>query len=793
MSRVSSVNILAALKAVIAALGRWSAAIYQSVARRLATQPGSPRRKLPWKRLLRRWAWRATAAMCALLGLGLLSFAALLLYYGADLPQSSQLKNYNPLQVTRILARDGTPLGELFVERRTLVAITDVPDVMKLALLASEDASFYEHEGLNYFGILRALIVNLRAGRTQQGGSTITQQVVKNVMLTPERSFERKLKELILARRIEQELTKDQILELYLNRIYFGHGRYGIEEAVRYYFGKGVRDVTLPEAAVLAGVVKGPSIYSPRVDKARALARRQYVLQQMSDKGFAPAADVAAAMQQDITLAPVPETSSEIAPEAVAEVERTLEAAFGPNAKSGGYTVTTTIDPSLQAAARKSVRENLDAYGARHGVVAPLRRKSGSRTPKGTAQPSPAFEGTPERGARAYHGMVTATDDARGTLSVRVGTVQGIVELAKEERYNSRKLRPSQFAEIGSIVRVVFADGDPRSGRLRLALGPESALVAMDVQSGEVLAIVGGYTAARGVLNRARSAHRQPASTFKTIVYSYAIHTRTFTAATILETNPIALGDKYRPGNYDESEGQAPKRLREALAHSVNVAAVWTLDKVRPANVVTWAKSLGISSELGADLSLALGSYEVTPIELVTAYATFAAGGVQREPVFIRRIVGSDGKEVPLPQGAPRRVMDEAEAYIVTSLLRSVVQSGTATRARALPFPVAGKTGTSNASKDAWFVGYSPDIACVVWTGFDDASPLGGGETGAVTSLPAFMAFMQDAHKGKTRRDFAPPQQGLVRVDGELFLAGTEPAARAEPQVTEQSRGSWPF
>jgi penicillin-binding protein 1A len=713
-------NAWARLKARISALAR------SVVERSQQRKQQAPRRKLPWKRRLRRWAWRLAAVASTLVGLGLFSFAGLIWYYGTDLPETSELKHYNPPQVTRILARDGTLLAELFVERRTLVTIADVPSVMKFAVLAAEDAAFYDHEGLNYFGILRALLVNLRSGRAQQGGSTITQQVVKNVLLTPERTFERKIRELILARRIEQELSKDQILELYLNRIYLGHGRYGVEEATRYYFGKSVREVTLVEAALLAGLVKGPSIYSPRVDRTRALERRSFVLGQMRDKGFASPADVQVAMGQDIALSAPPESAAELAPEAIAAVERELEATLGPHAKHGGYTVTTTIDPALQAAARAAVRANLDAYVTRHATVSARTRR--------TPAPSPA------------------------------------------------------------------------SPRPR----PESALVALDVQTAEVLAMVGGYDGVRGALDRATAAHRQPASAFKPIVYSYAIHTRAFTAATILETNPAALGGKYRPGNFDESEGRAPRRLREALAHSVNVAAVWTLNRVKPANVVEWAKQLGISSKLGPDLSLALGAYEVTPMELAAAYTTFAARGIYNEPRFIRRIEAPGGRELPLPRSATqRRVMDEAEAYIVTSLLRSVVESGTAKKARSLPFPIAGKTGTSNASKDAWFAGYSPEIACVVWTGFDDASPLGPKETGSVTSLPVFIAFMQQAHKGKPRSDFAVPANGVVRVmidpesgqlasggDGaieEVFLAGTEPTELAEPQLSGELPRIWPF
>ncbi len=759
------------------------------------------RRKRHWKRRLRRWAIRSVALASVMLGLGLFAFAGLIVYYGADLPETSELEHYTPPQVTRILARDGTLLAESFTERRTVVAIEQIPKVMKLAVLAAEDATFYEHEGLNYFGILRALIVNLKAGRARQGGSTITQQVIKNVLLTPERTFERKIKELILARRIEQELSKEQILGLYLNRIYLGHGRYGVEEAVRYYFGKSVREVTLAEAALLAGLVKGPSIYSPRVDLARALERRRFVLEQMAEKGFAARAEVQAALSAKVVLAPPPDSPDMLAPEAVFEVKRLLESVAGPQAKNGGYTVTTTIDPKLQVAARKAIRENLNAYVARHGFSAPLTQKN-SRARRALRP----FEGTPKPGHRAYYGVVTGRDDGAGTLSVRVGTAHGSVKLDKEARYNPRKLRPSQFAEVGSIVRVVFVDGDPQSGRLRLAFGPESALIALDVKSAEILAMVGGYAAVRGGFNRATQAYRQPASTFKPIVYSYGIHSRALTAATILETNPATLGN-YRPDNYDESEGRSPQRLREALAQSVNVAAVWALKQLGPTKVVEWAQSLGISSKLGADLSLALGAYEVSPLELAAVYTTFAAGGVSRKPTLIRRIVGPDGKELSVPGARPpRRVLTPAEAYIVTSLLRSVVTSGTAKRARALSVPIAGKTGTSNNAKDAWFAGYSPELACVVWTGFDDASPLGAGETGSGTSLPGFVAFMKAAHTGRDRRSFEEPAEGLVHVfidpetgnwapsgEGairEVFLVGTEPT-EPEPRVSFPSL--WPF
>lgn len=763
-----------------------------------------------------RWIKRIVVSLLVLLAAALLGGYLTLRHYEADLPSARSLKSYNPLQVTRVLARDGQLLGELFVERRTLVGIETIPSQMKLAALAAEDASFYEHDGLNYLGLLRALLVNLRGGRTRQGGSTITQQVIKNVLLTPERTVDRKVREMILARQIESELSKDEILELYLNHIYFGHGRYGVEEASHLYFGKRVQDVTLGEAALLAGIIKGPELLSPRVNMSRALERRSYVLDQMVQKGFARPDQAEAAKKEPIVLAPDAEVLAELAPEVVDEVKRTLRSLVGPAADRGGFTVTTTIDPALEAAARAAVRQNADDYAKRRRLTAPLM--------KGKKEPAP-FEGTPS-GHHAFLGVVTGADDVKNSLEVRVGTVTGTVDLSEAARYNPKRLPASKFAEIGKVLRVSLSSPlpspdkgrvDPAGAssatvdkdvkeppkeprpRLRLELGPESALVAIDVRTREVLALVGNYEATRGGLDRATHAHRQPGSTFKAFVYSYAIHSRAVTPATIVETNPAALIG-YKPDNYDEGEGRSPKRLRDALAQSVNVAAVWTLEKVGASNVVAWAHGLGVESKLGADLSLALGAYEVTPREMAGAYATFAAGGVYEAPVLIKKIVGPNGSEIALPaRPAPRRVMDEAEAYVVTSLLGSVVQEGTARRARALGRPIAGKTGTSNQAKDAWFVGYSTDIACSVWTGFDDPTPLGPGEAGATAALPAFIDFMREAHKKRPPSDFAVPS-GVVRksIDpasglaaypeqsdaiDEVFLAGTEPTEVATPDA----------
>ncbi len=747
------------------------------------------------------------------------------------LPSITDLRgNYHPSQVTRVLARDGTVLAELFTERRTVVPIDSLPPHVKLAVLAAEDAGFYEHEGLNYYGILRAFLVNLRAGRTRQGGSTITQQVVKNLLLDPERTYRRKIREALLARRLEQELKKDEILELYLNHIYFGHGRYGIEEAARDNFGKSAKDVTIAEAALLAGLVAGPETFSPRKDAAKALTRRAFVLAQMRGKNFLSDAQYAAANDEPLHLAPEIESSKDLAPEVVEIARRTLRDREKDRAARGGYTITTTIDPELQAAARKAIREDLDAYDKRHVALGPLKAPPPPRLDKNgkpihAAPPeSQLFEGTPSFDLhKVLVGKVTGTDDAQGTLDVQVGTALGTVKLADYDRYNPAKLPPSGFAPVGAHVRVSLlgpvAAAPPPSGSgsgsgaataavgsvvtkvpLRLELGPEGALVAIDARSRQVLALVGSYEAATGGLDRATQSRRQPGSTFKPIVYSYAIHSRRFTASSLVDVRPAVFEGGYKPANYEGWTASDPLRLREALANSVNVVAVRVLADVGPANVVEWAHALGIRSTMRPDLSLALGSYEVLPMELCGAYTTFAAGGTYEEPSIVTSIVGPDGKEVPLdPPVPPRRVLDPAEAYVTTSLLTSVIDHGTGAAAKKLGRPLAGKTGTSNASKDAWFAGYSTDLAAVVWVGYDDGKPLGAAETGASAALPAWLAFMKEATEHRAASEFPrPPGVTTVAIDthtgalpppgdpdtmDEVFLDGTQPTTTDAPDA----------
>ena len=776
-----------------------------------------------------RWGKRVGIVAGALLLLGIVGLIFAVRHFEAQLPSIADLKgNYRPPQVTRVLARDGTLLAEIFTERRTVVSIKTLPAHVKLAVLAAEDAGFYEHEGLNYFGILRAFAVNLKAGKKRQGGSTITQQVVKNLLLDAERSYKRKIREALLARKLEQELSKDEILELYLNHIYFGHGRYGIQEAARDNFGKNAKDLTIAEGALLAGLVAGPESFSPRRDMKRSLSRRAFVLTQMHEKQFLNDQQYEAANAEPVRLAPSVEVNSELAPEAVESARRMLLDLEPEGARRGGYTIQTTIDPKLQEAARKALREGLLAYDKRHGLTGalkvPVAQAAASvkgKGPKPAAKDLP-FEGTPsfER-HKVVIGVATGADDAQGTIDVKVGTVTGAVKLSDYERYNPQGLAASVFAPAGSLLRVSLLAPVPEEAHtsitttttstplakvpLRLESGPEGALVAIDTRTRNVLAIVGNYEAANGGLDRSTQAKRQPGSTFKPIVYSYALHSRIFTPATLIDVRPGTFG-LYHPSNYEGWTASDPLRLREVLANSVNIGAVRVLEQVGPANVVEWGHALGIGSVLKPDLSLALGSYEVEPIELCGAYATFAAGGVYEEPRLVTRILGPDGREVALKQPPPpRRVLDDAEAYVTTNMLTSVIDHGTGARARELRRPLAGKTGTSNQSKDTWFAGYSTEIATVVWVGYDDGKPLGGGESGAQTALPAWISFMKVAHEQKPPSEFPRPagvvtvridkQTGKLPLDSEantmdeVFLAGTEPTESGPAPVVGSDGG----
>ena len=736
-----------------------------------------------------------------LIGAALVAGAVLVLgtyaYFSRDLPSVSALRDYKPPQTTRVYDRNRKVIGEIFAERRTVIPMSQVPRNVVLSVLAAEDADFYEHEGLDYRGILRAVGRDILEGRAAQGGSTITQQVVKLMLLTPERTLERKVRELILARRLESELSKDEILHLYLNHVNFGRGRYGIQEAAQYYFAKNARDLTLAESAMLAGIPQAPARLSPRRNPEAAKRRQGYVLSQLQSKRdvYWPdlsEAAIVAAREEKVEPAPVPESSGS-APEVLTIARRALRAAVGDEAFSeGGYEVHTSIDLTLQTKAREALQRGLRAVDLRQGYQGPMRRTKRRRGPKAT-KPSDTL-----RMGRTYIATVTGTDDENEKIRLDVAGHRAVLRMREAARFNPEGRRASGFAKKGDLLPITItqlgAEEDPAMARLER--GPEGAVVVIEPRSRAVLALVGSYTAVSG-FNRATQAVRQPGSAFKPIVYARAIQSRRFTPASLVVDAP-AVYEEWKPRNYEQWNYQGAVRLRQALARSINMVAIRVIEDVGVRDVAQFARQNGISTKLEEDMALALGASGVKPIELTNAYATFAAGGRWAPTRIISRIVAPGGTRVPLEPGEPARdVMSPDEAYVVTSMLRSVVTEGTGSPAQRLERAVVGKTGTSNEARDAWFVGYSPSVVAGVWVGFDDQRSLGKRETGTRTALPIWIEVMAAADQTPKETDFAMPSgviraridpaSGLLAYDGqedaldEVFLSGTAPVEVARP------------
>ncbi|MFO0683272.1 MAG: PBP1A family penicillin-binding protein [Sandaracinus sp.] len=749
----------------------------------------------------RRWLARILVTLVVLLVLGAGSTFGLVAYYSQGLPDVASLRTLREPQITRVVDRDGETIGEIFTERRTVVPLERIPRVLVLSVLAAEDADFYRHEGLDYPGLVRAVAMGVLSGGHFRGTSTITQQVVKNLLLTPERSFGRKVRELILARQLEEQFSKDEILELYLNHINFGHGRYGVQEAARYYFGCDVSELTLAQASLMAGIPQSPTHLSPRTHPEAARRRQRFVLDQLEEKRdeYWPdlsLEDIRQAREAHVELAPLPE-AREAAPEIVDIARHALTDVVGEEAAHrGGYVVHTSIDVDLQTAARTALQEGLRAYDHRQSIAPPFRR---TRPPRGqrTLPALPHVEAL-HVGA-TYDASVTGRDDDARTITLDVGGHTAVASMADLDRYAPDGMTPTAFVEEGARLRasILSLPDEGEEGahaRARLELGPEGAIVVIDPRTRGVLALVGAYEAGAG-FDRSTRALRQPGSTFKPILYGYAIHAHTFTPASIVIDAP-GVYDQWQPHNFETWEFHGQMRLRDALASSVNQVAVRVMESVTPEAVVPFAQELGITTHLDPSLALALGASEVRPIELCNAYATFAAGGTWSPYRIVTRIEDASGQEIALPTPeASREVMTPAEAYVLTSMLTSVVSSGTATAAQALHRPIAGKTGTSNSARDAWFAGYTPDTVAVVWVGFDDMRALGRRESGARSALPIWMDVIRHATEGRPAVAFPEPPgvvhvaidpaTGLLPYDGEtetldeVFVEGTQPTETA--------------
>ena len=786
----------------------------ERVAQPAAAVEASPgaRRKRTALRILK---WSAIIGVVGA-AIGTSALALMFWIYGSDpnLPAIRSLNDYEPKQVTRIAAANGAVIGEIFDERRTFIAYDDIPDLLIHAFISAEDSRFFEHGGLDYVGMVRALIVNLRAGKKKQGASTITQQVVKTFLLTPERTLRRKVQEIILARRLEKALSKKEILSLYLNQIYFGHGRYGVHEAARFYFGKTVDKLNPGEAALLGGLPQSPERISPKKARnhERAKRRQHYVLEQMAHNGYISKAIAKKYINEPIKIIREPFPDMGAAPEWVQIVrEELVERHDKDKLFLLGANVETTLDLDIQRAAQRALREGLRAVDKRQDYGYPVRT---IKTDKLELEVSKLARALPKKGPKPgerYLAVVRAVHDDDQELVVDLGKWQASILLGgpEDERFNpeaenTRATKaPSERFKVGDVIRVtVPKKAKKKAGKktsrgarepkhspraIALARGPQGAVVVMDPQTRHVLAMVGGYKTKIAGFNRAKQAHRQPGSSFKPIVYAAAMDAGSYTAASIVnDANDVY--DLWKPKNYKKGDFKGPVRLRYALAKSINTVAIRVLHDIGAPRVVELARDMGIESKLPASLSLALGSGEVTPLEMTNAIATLAAGGKSAPPVFIKSV---NGKREDAPEA--RSVLSEEAAYITLDMMTSVVREGTARKARKLDMQVAGKTGTSNESRDAWFLGATPSYVVGVWVGFDDNRPLGRKETGGGTALPVFISLLKQIGKDERRKKFPVPASiEKVRIDKATGLLAPNGAERKTVYTEVFAHGTAP-
>lgn len=721
-----------------------------------------------------RWFSTAFLTLTVLaLGLAVLAGVALYLQVDRSLPSTQSLKNYHPPLVSSVYAADGTLIGEFFTERRYLVPLKDIPPKLVKAFLASEDVRFYEHGGVDLIGIVRAFLKNIEAGEIVQGGSTITQQVVKSLLLTPERTWLRKLKEAMLAYRIDHSLSKDEILYLYLNQIYFGSGAYGVEAAARTYFDKHVGDLTLAEAAVLAGLPKAPSRFSPFHNLPVAKERQEYVLRRMAEVGFITVEEAKKAYAEPLHLTKPKHWTWKELNSFTEEVRRQVEARYGREGLyKEGLSIHTTLDPRAQEIAQRALDAGLRELDKRHSRYRGVHLNVPREDWPGTIKLLSERNGELTQGEVAV-ALVTSFDTKTKTCQLNLGTGQGRLPRSGWEWTQVSDKRAERMFQAGSIVRVRLERLlDDRTWLTVLEQDPgmEGALMAMEPQTGRVFCMIGGRDFEKSQFNRCTQAVRQPGSSFKPIIYAAALD-KGFTQASILVDSPVVYDDHslkgpWKPANYDH-QFWGPIPLRKALVHSRNVVTVKLLGQIGVNYVIGYARQLGIRSPLTPTLSLALGASGVTLWELLTAYSPFAAQGDRVEPYLIERIYDRNGRLLEQHQVVRENVISPQTAYVMTNLLQGVVEEGTGRKALELGRPAAGKTGTTNELKDAWFIGYTPSVLAGVWVGYDDHTlSLGKGETGGRAACPIWLYFMREWLKNEPLETFPiPPGVVLARMN----------------------------
>ena len=773
-----------------------------------------------------------SVTMVALVGAGGVLYV--LYHFGRDLPDYHQLAIYAPPTVTRVHAGDGRLLAEYAIEKRVFVPVAAMPRRVVNAFLAAEDKNFFTHPGVDFLSVVRATLTNLghlAEDRRPVGGSTITQQVAKNFLLSNELSVERKIKEAILAFRIERALPKDRILELYLNEIYLGFGSYGVAAAALNYFNKSLDDLTLSETAYLAALPKAPNNYHPTRQPVAAKARRDWVLDRMVAENVITPAEAAWAREEPIIVRKRSETEFVRADYFTEEVRRALMDRYGEEALyEGGLSVRTAMDPWLQDIAERALRAGLEIYDRRHGWRGPITQIPLEGDWRGELA---ALEAPALFGARQL--AVVLDSEASGAYIGLINGASGFVpleELAWARAWQEGETRgpkiqhPNDVVTPGDVVVVEpLIDGPEGSFALHQIPAVNGALVALDPHTGRVLALVGGYDYEASQFNRATQARRQPGSAFKPFVYAAALD-HGFTPSSLILDAPIVIDQgpglaKWKPANYTR-KFYGPSTLRLGIEKSRNLMTVRLARYIGMEAVADYAERFGVVDDMPTLLSSALGAAETTLLRLTTAYAIFVNGGHRIAPTLIDRVQDRWGKTIfrhdtrPCPgcmaarwHGQPEPTVPDAReqvvgsdtAYQVVSLLRGVVQRGTGVRVNAVRRPLAGKTGTTNESIDTWFLGFAPDLAVGVYVGFDNPRSLGKGETGSSVAAPIFRDFMAEALADEPEIPFRiPPGIRLVRVDAttgapakssdgrvilEAFKPGTEPTGDAKPVLDD--------
>ena len=785
---------------------------------KVTPSPKRSRQPVTWRRIL----WKTTLwgfVVCLLLGF---SGAAILYFkYSKDLPDVRLLKEYQPNIITKVYSHTDELIAEFFIEKRIMVSYDQIPLRLKQATLAVEDSSFYYHPGIDPKAILRATLANYRAGHVVEGASTITQQLTKTLFLSPEKAYDRKIREAILAVRMEWIFSKDEILEMYLNQIYYGHGSYGVAAAARTFFGKELKDLTISECAMISSLPKAPTHYSPYNNLDKALKRRDHALRRMAYHGFITEDEMQAGLSEPLELGGVKGMLNK-APYFVEHIRQYVQDNYGSKKLyRDGMKIYTTLNLEDQLTAEKAVTDGLrmadKRYGYRgplgnidptqepevlntilleynkrsvklnRGVIEPVKLTEVSNDPS-SASDDPSTNESPATGlfkvGELLKGIVTQVDEEK--VTVYIGNALGIILLenmnwAREPNFKldgkyHQITDPREALSRGDIIEVKVL-GPLEGGRWDLALEQvpvaQAGLMSMEPSTGHIKAMVGGYDFTVSQFNRATQAVRQPGSAFKPIIFATAIQDG-YTPASIIIDSPIIFKEKedtfgkWKPVNF-EKKFYGPTSVRNALTHSRNVVTIKLLQNTGVPKAIQMARRLGITSQLSNNLSIALGSSGVSLYELVAAYSTFANQGVRVPPAPIRFIKDRDDEILFAYEPIGEPVLSPGVAYLVTNMMESVVKHGTAHVIKEnLDRPIAGKTGTTNDYNDAWFIGFSPELVTGVWVGKDIDEPLGVNETGTRTAIPIWLPYMKKALEGTPVKSFAVPNDVIyIKINPE--------------------------